>query len=130
MIVLALNVVPSVDWVCDHVIVDKNKRHLALPLSDLLHTRVGCAISFRKQRAGFSSAALRLPGGAATCCKEGKPSRSTESSADHEGLIARLSTLREAPDREPFRRAVEEGLADLPPVMIGPRTVYRAVEEA
>jgi hypothetical protein len=30
--------------------------------------------------------------------------------------------------REPFRRAAEAALADPPPAMVGPGTLYRAVE--
>ena len=49
---------------------------------------------------------------------------------DPEDLIDRLSRSLEPADREPFRRATEAALADLPPANGWPVTVYRAVETA
>ena len=50
--------------------------------------------------------------------------------SDPKDLIDRLSRSLEPADRERFRQAAEAALVDLPPAMVGPGTVYRAIELA
>ena len=48
--------------------------------------------------------------------------------SDPEDLIARMSRSLEPADREPFQRAAMDAIARMPAALIGPGTVYRAVE--
>jgi hypothetical protein len=48
--------------------------------------------------------------------------------SDPEDLIARMSRSLEPADREPFQRAAMDVIARMPAALIGPGTVYRAVE--
>ena len=50
--------------------------------------------------------------------------------SDLEDLIARFARSLDPIDRVPFREAAEVALADLPEELVGPRTVFRAVESA